>query len=600
VDGREHRYCEGCHHVIEDMPPEVLFGIQINANGDVYFSMNNKQWFDKIFKNDSYGVSVDIVSLDKYACNKETGDDFSLPKGTMLPPVYRSELLKEAAELMPGNIFTKIGKVPPALHNKQLEGNLVILNGNYICYYTNFVNIDRSLWKLLPMGLFTDSLINEIKTGNEGDQDYFSYTKRVQLEIPFSKSNVSFDNDYLRTLYDSLKLKNYRIQQIDVRAYASVEGAEKLNEDLMKRRADAIIQALKIYQPSIYRIKIVTAENWLEFFNDIDSTPFSNLKQLSKIEIKQKLTDTALSVKIEPLLAKERKVVAAMYLETKSVASTINDSSIEDDFSKAVDEKDIGKARMIQKELFDRIIDKRFPTEYITKIEVPQSKEFSSLLNDREVYKYLLKTTTEYEALDNFLSLQKLDPGNGHVNYNICVLRFFMWQYGGDSTVPKMLLKNINDLSRQGINDVLVKRMLVNYYILKSEDQMNVFDYDGKDSSLEFIKNLYDTLNLNDEDIFSLAKYFAFYARQDWSEEIITPRIDKVDASEDLIFYYLNLLFFNPSEYYSDDFEKAALNAINLNRKRFCNFFLPNDKGGASMQLLDYDQIKKLYCQECK
>src|SRR5688500_11925611 len=60
IDGREHKYCEGCRQLIQDMPPEVLFGIQINENGDVYFSMNNKEWFNKIFKSDSYGVTIDI------------------------------------------------------------------------------------------------------------------------------------------------------------------------------------------------------------------------------------------------------------------------------------------------------------------------------------------------------------------------------------------------------------------------------------------------------------------------------------------------------------------------------------------------------------
>ena len=59
-------------------------------------------------------------------------------------------------------------------------------------------------------------------------------------------------------------------------------------------------------------------------------------------------------------------------------------------------------------------------------------------------------------------------------------------------------------------------------------------------------------------------------------------------------------LFFNPGTYNNENFNKAMLNAINLNNKRFCNFFLPNDMGGASMQLLEYDEIKKMYCNDCK
>jgi hypothetical protein len=162
-------------------------------------------------------------------------------------------------------------------------------------------------------------------------------------------------------------------------------------------------------------------------------------------------------------------------------------------------------------------------------------------------------------------------------------------------------LNDINALPRQGINNTLAQRMLINYQILKCGANMQAYNYDGKDSSLNIIRDIYGKIDsLNDEDIYSIAKYYSFYSHQDWAEEIIAPRIDKINVSEDLIFYYVNLLFFNSGSYDTDDFQKACLNAINLNPQKFCNFFLPNDKGGASMQLLDYDAIKALYCEACK
>lgn len=47
--------CQSCKDLIDQKPQEVLFGVQINANGDVYFSMNNNEWFNKIIKDDNYG-----------------------------------------------------------------------------------------------------------------------------------------------------------------------------------------------------------------------------------------------------------------------------------------------------------------------------------------------------------------------------------------------------------------------------------------------------------------------------------------------------------------------------------------------------------------
>jgi hypothetical protein len=300
-----------------------------------------------------------------------------------------------------------------------------------------------------------------------------------------------------------------------------------------------------------------------------------------------------------PILSKERKAIIEIYIETKSPVASKSDNQLLTDFKTAVSNKKTTKAAEIQKEILTRIMDNKLPINYLDKLEVPKTKAFSTLLSDREVYKYFLKFTTEYEALAHFLEIQKLDPKNGNINYNICALRFFMWKNGKDSTIQKILLKEILDLPGQNIDNALVKRLLINYNILKCEEDMVQFNYEDKDTSLYYIRTLYYELALNDEDIFSLAKYFTYYSHYDWAEEIILSRIDQIDVSEDLVFYFVNLQFYHPDDYKSKKFRKSLLNAINLNPKRFCDFFLPNDKGGAGMQLLEYHELKEKYCETC-
>jgi len=599
IDGRAHKYCEACQDLIQKKPDEVLFGIQVNSNGDIYFSMNNTEWFNKIFKNDSYGITVDIVSKARYSC-KTAVQEFSLPKGTILAPMYKAELVKMMDELVPGNIFVKIGKLPANLVNKELEGNLVIVNGNYICYYTNFLDIDRTAWRLLPMGLYTDSLLQSSPTGNTTETGIFTYSKKVQLEIPFAKASADFNSNFLVQFFDSLNLAKYMIRKTEIRAYSSVEGSEKANADLMKQRADTISAALRKYQTHIAGVKTYTAENWLDFLNDIEETEFNDLQDLSKVQVKQKLTDRKLLDKLEPLLAKHRKAVVTLYLEKSTTLGAASDSSVASDFKNAVGNNDESKAKMLQREIVERIMDNKLPVDYMNRLEVPQTKAFSSLLNDREVYKYLLKATSEYEALENLLALKKLNPQSGPINYNICALQFFMWQYGGDTLIQRTLLKDIKALAGLFINEVLVKRMEINYHILKCEESMRVFNYEAKDSSLNRIHETYSGLSLNDEDIYSIARYYANYSNYNWAEEIIEPRIDQLDVAEDLIFYYVNLQFFNPGNFETTNFKKAMLNAVNLNNRRFCAFFLPTDRGGAGMQLLDYGELKTMYCESCK
>ena len=199
----------------------------------------------------------------------------------------------------------------------------------------------------------------------------------------------------------------------------------------------------------------------------------------------------------------------------------------------------------------------------------------------------------------NLLEIKKLDPENGRVNYNICVLRFFMWQYASDTSSVKLIKQEIESLPKQGVSDLLVQRLQMNYYIMKCEDQMKAYDYKGKDSSLAHIRSVYDKIQPTDVEIYSLANFYSFYSNMEWAQEIIEPRISSIDVDEDLVFYYLNLLFYHPSMYDTKEFYQATLNAINLNVNRFCKFFKPSSSGGASMQLLEYPVIKKFWCAEC-
>lgn len=599
IDGRYGNYCISTQKIVNDLPKEVLFGVHVYPNGEVYFSMSDRVWFEKIFSSDSYGVSVDIISKTRYDCSQTTSGGTSIPRGVVLTGTYRKQLLANSSELQGGQIFTKIGKIPKSLIGKEVEGNVIILNGDHICYYTNFVDIDRNAWQLLPMGFYTDSLLNEYVDPKTKETDFFMYTRKIDIEIPFAKGSSNFHYLELEKYFDSINLSATTVNKVEIRAYSSIEGPEKTNKNLMEKRANSMISALKKYQPSLKRVNIITAENWLDFLKDIKNTKFAALERKSKLEIKKQLVDPQTMKEIEPILANHRKAIAILYLESKTPFKSEDDSSIVSQYRKAISSKQVSKAQIILKEISDRIMDNRLPIEFIDKIEVPLAKEYSPLLNDREVYKYLLKATDEYEAFDNLIEIRKIDPINGKLNYNICALRFFLWQFGDDSASKSLLLREIDNLARQGIPENLIKRLKINYYILRSEDQMKALDYAGKDRSLNEIRKIYETLKANDEEIYSLAKYYSYYSHMEWAQQIIEPRIGNINISENLIFYYLNLLFFQPNTYSTEEFKKAALNAINLNTKRFCNFFKPNDKGGASMQLLEYDQMKTLYCTEC-
>lgn len=212
----------------------------------------------------------------------------------------------------------------------------------------------------------------------------------------------------------------------------------------------------------------------------------------------------------------------------------------------------------------------------------------------------MLKITYEYEALEELKEIEALAPDNGKVKYNICVLNFRFWQFDSTHIQAPFFLKYINDLPKYGIDPSLVKRMLINYNIVMCGFYMDRFDYQAKDNSIEYIYRNYVSLPLTDADMLALAKYLSYYSHSLAAEKLIEKRVQQLDVEEDLLFYYINLKLFTPYSFTEETVKKAALNAININGRRFCRFFNSTDKGGASFQLLRYDELRPLYCESCR
>lgn len=599
TDGRDaDPTCIKAAGIIRNMPKEVLFGIDIKPSGEVYFSMSSKQWFNKLFAVANC-ISADIVSKDKYNCATYSYTN-SLFKGYIMPPLLKLSFGQNAKARADDGVTIKLGTLPASLANKEVEGNLVIACDRKVCYYTNFVDIDRSVWRLLPMGLYADTLVQSTDVTDSLPQGgLFTYSSKVQVIVPFLKGKATFNKADLKPLYDSLNLGRYDVKKMDIVAYASVDGERAINESLVQKRAEAMTNALKELQVSVERVNILTAENWVEFFEKIKGTPLNYLSTLSKLEIKQKLKEKAVADSIENVLATERKAIVTVYLATKSLARRMPAATILGNFNQAVKDKKLPLARAIQKEILERVADNKLPEEYINKLEVPLEKDYSELINDREVYKYQLKQTPLYDALQTFERLKQLDPANGKIAYNVFALRLLQSQLEDSLENKQSLLTNIQQLVSTGIDASLVKRLLINYHIVICADYNNAGRYDDKDSALLFIRLNYDSIKLTDEDRMSLAKYFTFYSQSDWAVALLQPRVEQIDVSEDITFYYLNLQFFRPYVFDLGVFKKNILNAINLNRKRYCKLFNSVNTGGASMQLLEYKDLREAYCDNC-
>ncbi|BAV07318.1 hypothetical protein FLA_3341 [Filimonas lacunae] len=596
-DARGKDGCKACDELMRNKPAEVLFGIDI-SEGEVYFSISDKVWFQKIFSSPRDGVAIDIITKDRYKCGKDLPEK-TLPVGRFLKPLYLAEL-KAGLQEFDGHIRVKMGNLPKELLQKEIEGNLAIIKNGQICDYQTFVNIDRSLWDLLPMGLFADTLMQEQTALSDTVVHRLFFTRQMQMVIPFAKSKAVFHEADIKALRDTLAKHNLYVRQMDIRAYSSVEGSVTANELLQRKRAAAVVAGLQKYQHAPIQHTITSFENWVEFYKDVEDTDFDELGYLTKAEVKQKLKNATLLGKIEPLLQKERKAVVTVYLDNNSGVETVPDTALYTRFNQAVKEKRIGQASLLQKEVFSRIAAGHLPEEYMSKLEIPREKDNTILLVNEQTYLYELGFINATAAIKEYQELLKLAPDNGKIRYNICALLLTVWRYNASDIKVDEVKTAIWSLSRYGIDTLLVKRLQVNYHILLSEYHMKQLEYDKKDSAVAFVADNYPGLTLTDRELLSLAKYLCSYGWFTKSEELLEPRVTEINVEEDLLFYYLNLQLFHPASYEEDSFESIVLNAVTLNKKRFCGFFHSINNGGASFQLLEDEILRDMYCEYCK
>jgi len=593
--------CGACLEAINAKPKEVLFGVFEDEDRNIWFLINDPRYLEKLIRQGGLGFAVDIVSRDQYDCTSNSVQSERFPKGTMLEPIYQSEL-KVKAKIIPGSgVVIPMGKLPVALVDSKREFNLIILKNKYLCYYNTFTNLQSFRWDLLNMGMYMDTLTYSSRADTIKDQRLAGLLKRkaLQFTIPFEKNKSEYSPQDLQPLYDSLRLTDFTIKRIEIQAYSSVEGTEERNMELQQKRAQIIVAALQSFQSPSMTTKVQASENWVEFLNDVSYTPYASIGALDKAEIKAKLADKRTAEALEPILSLHRKALIILELQRKDTLMTMQQEKIIEDFEKAIADKNLDYARKLQNTVFARIVDNELPSSFLERLEVPAQRDFATLLSSRAAFKYFEDPADAYQTFLALQDLERLLPTDGHIKYNLCAVQFQLLVIGEQAVDPFDLERSIKALRSYDIEEPLVTRMLINHNILMAELDMSKGDYAKKDTRMAFIRKNYKTVPMEQFDHLSLAQYFASYSNYKDARDVLAPSVTDIHVGEDLLFYYLNLTIFDTEQTKQSMYRKLMLNAINKNRQRFCDLFTPISEGGITFQLLDDPYLRKTYCETC-
>ena len=589
--------CANCFNAFRQKPKEVRFSI-VNDNGNLFFQTNDKKWYNQLFKEPTDGLSLDIVDKNRYNCDVETIEKKQI-KGTLLKPIY-AKRLKTGLKPFKDDMFrVLIGKVPTDLKNKELEYNILFLGKKTLCRYQVIYNLKAYRWDLLDMGMYLDSVtFKNQKLKTEEDIVKVKY-KTMKFRIPFEKNKIEYSAEDIKPVYDSLNLTDFNIKTIDIKAYSSIEGSLEGNIKLQEGRANSIAKAIQSYQEPMITTTISSSENWVEFLNDISGSEYENLKRLSKSALKQKLVG-AFSIEMEPYLKNHRKAVITLELEKKDIYKKKTSDELVELFNNSIKNNKLGEATTIQNSLFEKLKSSELSPDILQRLQVPNQLKYINILNKNSAIKYELNERQIVIVRNELKALQKLDPKNPRIKYNLTAIKFKIWRYNIEQINESKFKDEIYNLEDYGISKSLIDRMIINYYIIQSENYNRKRDYANKDKAVIKLKSIYQNIPLSDFDYFSLAQFLSYYANVDAAAALLTNKASQIDVDEDLLFYYLNLTLINKELTSTDAYRTIMLNAVNLNKERYCQLFNSPDKEGVTFQLLEDDYLRKNYCENCK
>ncbi|WP_439128165.1 hypothetical protein [Polaribacter sp.] len=586
--------CNYFANAFRQKPKEVRFSI-VREGNKLFFSTNDKKWFSNVFKKSGDGIAIDVVSKSLYACDKVV--EKSQIKGTVLKPVFAQKLLRGFKKYRGTNSFrTYVGSVPANLNKEELEFNILFLNNKRLCRYQTIYNLESYPWDLLDMGVYLDSLTYKDKKINISDKFITKY-KTLKFVIPFEKNKSEYSKEDIKPLYDSLQLTDFNIKKINIKAYSSIEGSLQRNLELQEKRASSIVKSIQTFQKPNIVTQISTSENWVEFLNDISNTKYKGLKKLPKNRIKQKIVG-AVSKDLEKYLQNHRKAVITLDLEKKDKYKNMSSQQLVNTFNTLILKDDIKEALVVQNSIFDKLKTERSP-DLLTKLNVPKQLKYMTVLNKNSIFKYLLNISYAKIAFDELKKLEKLDPKNKNLKYNLVVVKFIIWRNNWEKINENDFKKEILQLKKYGISQNLIDRMLVNFHIVKAEKNMRARKYDAKDESVDFIIDTYENFKLSNYDYLSLAQFLTYYANMDEATDLLDDKVKTITIDEDLLFYYLNLTLIDDYAVSTQNYRTIMLNAVEMNKERFCRLFNSSLNKGVTFQLLKNKYLKETYCENC-
>lgn len=565
---------------------------------EVFFFFHDMPFFESVISDNKDGLAIDVVLRDQFPCNRENQLHISpVFDGQMQKPVYKKELFKNNISGNPNKMYVKIGEIPSNMRNLEWDVNVIVIKNNFNCDYCVPSFVSSRLYPLLKLEAHWDEFEKK---------NYFDLHKAIlvrdtfDLSFHFSRSNDQFEHYESDEMQRMMSMLPY-VKSILVDCFASVEGSESINKELLKKRKTTLSKFLT-EQNGIASGKIAwnLTENWTLMNKQIERYQIDELKGKSNSAVKEYLKENQ-SIFFDSLLFEQRASRIRAYVDTVIVVKDLETLIKYAQYDESLNWQDYEWSDLLEaanKQTFVSI-------DY---------EGLNSILKSKKLLSNFLATAVNnnniFQSIDSvmvvkYLSINNINCSNHRLVFNYANFLTHYWYRNFRSSysimglaptiTPVELLDLVNTLNESpNIKSAELEKLKFNVYLAGVLYYTAYSKWDLKEKFFDEIVNQVVKQSFSVQDAEQLLLFFNYFHKFERSVKLLEPYFDKNELSENGQFWLAETATMIRQKLGSEQYAQIMDAAKNRNHARYCSWV--NDY----FQIQRDEYVKQDFCKSCK
>ncbi|MCR4680909.1 MAG: hypothetical protein K5636_04785 [Bacteroidales bacterium] len=576
--------------------------VSLNKNGEVYIVCDDYKQLKKLIGKEGDAIAIDFVQRSQYECDGFIVDYDHPSRGFVTKPITFETIFSknENANLKNGKLISKIADLPEQINlNSDLDLHVLVLKeGNRVCRTVIAKNIEAK-------NAAYDEKINFIKDDkgikSAGEWVIAPEESTFSVKFPYELKKT----DYTTAAFDSALKNNdvpaYKVNKIEIIAHNSPNYyKDAAYQKIQTKRAEFLKKDMLAKSPGA-DISITYDYCW-DWFKEaiVNSSDFYDLSFLTLDEAASQLRYDSWALKS----LDSEYLAPCRYYEIKYYVTYLASTKEEEQafavwkFNQAIAKKNRGLAMSIEDYMIDQIEKGNFHVSSLKELQIPNNKDYQTLLNNRLYLQYKLAKKLTEPVVTEMKSIYNLNTENRALLYNTTVGDVMLGKITSTADVARTQanidrLYAIPDIPKDRVNSLNMEFQLkvVNYL---DTAPVNMENTTLLATTFAKIKEIRNPKLDSWQNAYKLASYFIKKHDYLYALSLMDPFLDDPTISEDFIMSYVSIAAHREQTYMSSLFTEAVKIAYEKNPTRLCAIF---DK--VPYCVMENADVKEILCKNC-